>query len=59
MGYEDSVRYGRCAQIWGSVNYPKLRNGRYVCMIDGEDMGEEGPESVPSEHKLYVCTVAW
>ena len=32
---------------------------RYVCMIDGEDMGEEGPESVPSEHKLYVCTVAW
>ena len=27
MECEDSVRYGRCAQIWGSVNYPKLRNG--------------------------------
>ena len=27
MECEDSVRYGRCAQNLGSVDYPELRNG--------------------------------
>ena len=37
MGYEDSVRYGRCAQIWGSDVIDSQDDLQIITRLDAQD----------------------
>ena len=59
MGYEDSVRYGRCAQIWGSVNYAyEIIDGAMeetLIKLDDSNGRVQRSQTVPIHHVYDPC----